>query len=453
MVYTNTILLVDDEKSIRDTLKIVLEDNGYNVFTASDGYEALTYIRDYMIDVLITDLRMPKMDGIKLLEETFKIDSTIGVIFISAYSDIKSAVKAIKMGAFDYIQKSFSTEELLITVEKAIERKRLIEENLKLKNQLKKNYELDGIIGKSDKMQVLFSMISRVANSKATVLLTGESGVGKEVFARLIHNRSPRNNKSFVVINCGAIPENLIESELFGHEKGSFTGATYQKTGKFEQADGGTIFLDEIGELPLSMQVKFLRVLQERKFERVGSLDSLDIDVRIIAATNKNLFEEVKKGNFREDLYYRLNVVHIQIPPLRERKEDIPLLAESFLDKFSKEYNKNLKFIDLDAMNLLVQYHWKGNVRELRNVIERAVVVAEEKEEVLFKKHLPPQIIGKENDTKDEMKSQMTLKEYEKFIINNTLKQVDGNKTKASEILGIKRQTLYNKIKEYGLEI
>lgn len=448
-----TILLVDDEKSILETLKMVLEDVGYKVITADNGYEALNHVKEYIVDILITDLRMPKMDGIQLMKEVLKIDSSIEIIFISAYSDIKCAVKAIKMGAFDYIQKSFSTEELLITVEKAIEKKKLIQENNKLRNQLNRNYKLDGIVGKSDKMQCLFSMVERIAKSKATVLLTGESGVGKEVFARLIHNRSPRRDNNFVVINCGVIPENLIESELFGHEKGSFTGATYQKIGKFEQADGGTIFLDEIGELPLSMQVKFLRVLQERKFERVGSIDSLDIDVRIIAATNKDLFEEVKKGNFREDLYYRLNVVHIEIPPLRERKEDIPLLAESFLDKFAKDYNKNLKFIDLDAMNILVQYNWKGNVRELQNVIERAVVVAEEKEEILLKKHLPFQIVGKENIIEDGEKSHMTLKEYEKLIISNTLKQVEGNKTKAAEILGIKRQTLYNKIKEYGLEI
>lgn len=451
--YIYTILLVDDERSIRDTLKIVLEDSGYRVITAENGYEALKYIKEYIVDVLITDLRMPKMDGIELMKEVLNIDSSIEVIFISAYSDIKCAVKAIKLGAFDYIQKSFSMEELLIIVEKAIERKRLIEENSRLKNELKGRYQYDGIIGKSEKMQMLFSMVNRIADSKATVLLTGESGVGKEVFARLIHNRSSRKDKRFVVINCAAIPENLIESELFGHEKGSFTGASYRKVGKFEQADGGTIFLDEIGELPLAIQVKFLRVLQERQFERVGSLSSIDVDVRIIAATNKDLSEEVKKGNFREDLFYRINVINLKIPPLRERKEDIYLLAERFLDEFSREYNKNLKLIDIETMNILLHHSWKGNVRELRNAMERSVVVAEDNEEVLIKKHLPLEIAENESFIDGQGKTEMNLKDFEKLIIINTLKRVYGNKTKAAEILDIKRQTLYNKIREYGLNI
>lgn len=448
-----TILLVDDEKSIRETLKILLEDAGYKVLLAKDGFEALEYLKDYIIDILITDLRMPKMDGIELMEKALEIYSYIQIIFISAYADIKCAVKAIKMGAFDYIQKSFCVEELLVTVEKAVERKRLIEENYKLRKQIEKSYQYDGVIGKSEKMQLLFSMVDRIANSRATVLLTGESGVGKEVFAKLIHKKSSRRDKKFVTINCGAIPENLIESELFGHEKGAFTGASYTKIGKFEQANGGTIFLDEIGELPLSMQVKFLRVLQERQFERVGSLKSINVDVRVIAATNKDLLEEVKKGNFREDLYYRLNVVNIKIPPLRERKDDIPLLAEKFLDEFSKEYNKKLKLIDIETMNILVQYPWKGNVRELRNVIERSVVVAEENEEILSNHHLPSEIIGQENISESRWKEGITLKEFEKILIINTLKKVNGNKSKAAEILGIKRQTLYNKIKEYNIDL
>lgn len=448
-----TILLVDDEKSIRETLKILLEDAGYKVLLAKDGFEALEYLKDYIIDILITDLRMPKMDGIELMEKALEIYPYIQIIFISAYADIKCAVKAIKMGAFDYIQKSFCVEELLVTVEKAVERKRLIEENYKLRKQIEKSYQYDGVIGKSEKMQLLFSMVDRIASSRATVLLTGESGVGKEVFAKLIHKKSSRRDKKFVTINCGAIPENLIESELFGHEKGAFTGASYTKIGKFEQANGGTIFLDEIGELPLSMQVKFLRVLQERQFERVGSLKSINVDVRVIAATNKDLLEEVKKGNFREDLYYRLNVVNIKIPPLRERKDDIPLLAEKFLDEFSKEYNKKLKLIDIETMNILVQHPWKGNVRELRNVIERSVVVAEENEEILSNHHLPSEIIGQENISESRWKEGITLKEFEKILIINTLKKVNGNKSKAAEILGIKRQTLYNKIKEYNIDL
>ena len=448
-----TILLVDDEKSIRETLKMLLTENGYKVVLASDGFEALDILKNQFIDILITDLRMPKMDGIELMERALKTDPYLGVIFISAYADIKCAVSAIKLGAFDYIQKSFTNDEFLITVESAVKRKKLLEENRHLKRKLENNYKFGQVIGKSDKMQLIFSMIDRIAQSKATVLLSGESGVGKEVFAKLIHERSKRKDKNFVVINCGAIPENLIESELFGHEKGAFTGANQVKIGKFEQADQGTVFLDEVGELPLSMQVKFLRVLQEREFQRVGSLESIKTDIRIIAATNKNLMEEVKNGNFREDIYYRLNVINFEIPPLRERKEDIPLLAEHFLESFTKEYNKDLKIIDIEALSILVNYPWLGNVRELKNTIERAVVVAEKNEETLTKNHIPKEILGEDNNMQYTANEKMTLKEFEKIFITNTLKQTNGNKTKTAEILGVKRQTLYNKIKEYEIKI
>lgn len=447
MLEKHTILLVDDEMSIRETMKIFLEDRGYKVLTASNGFEALDYIKEYMIDILITDLRMPKMDGIELMKKAFEVDSNIEVIFISAYTDIKKAVEAIKLGAYDYITKSFTVDELVHIIEKALERRKLIEENNNLKRQLEGHYDFEGVIGKSEQMQSIFSLVNRIANSKATVLLTGESGVGKDVIAKLIFKKSQRYNKNFVAINCGAIPENLIESELFGHEKGAFTGAITRKIGKFELANEGTLFLDEVGELPLSMQVKFLRVLQEKQFERIGSLESIKVDFRIIAATNKDLYEEVKKGNFREDLYYRLNVVNIKIPPLRERIEDIPLLAERFLNEFSKEYNKNLKFIDIEVLNVLTDYEWKGNVRELRNVMERAVVVAGVNEEILTVKHLPEEIVGSYNQEREKVV--MTLKDYERLIIMNTLKKFKGNKTKAAESLGIKRQTLYNKLKEY----
>lgn len=447
-----TILLVDDESSIRETLKIILEDAGFNVITAKDGFEALDTLKENMVDVLVTDLRMPKMDGIELMKNALEIDPFIEIIFISAYADIKSAVKALKMGAFDYIEKSFSTEELIFTVEKAIERKKLIEENMNLRSRLEKDYDFEGVIGKSEKMQRLFYLINRIANSKANVLLTGESGVGKEVFAKLIHNKSNRISNNFIAINCGAIPENLIESELFGHEKGAFTGAIQTKKGKFELANKGTLFLDEVGELPLQMQVKFLRVLQDKQFYRVGSEENIKVDVRVIAATNKNLWEEIEKGNFRDDLYYRLNVVNIHIPPLRERREDIPLLSEKFLMEFVEEYNKNLKYIDVEAMNYLMDYDWKGNVRELRNVIERSVLVSNFDEEFLLKEHLPKEITGIEPTENMEERSQMSLRDYEKIIIENALKKYDGNKTKAADVLGIKRQTLYNKIKEYGID-
>lgn len=444
------ILLVDDEKSIRDTLSIVLEDAGFSISTAKDGDEALEYIKHNIVDVLITDLKMPRMNGIELLKKVLKVDETLQVIFISAYADIKAAVEAIKLGAFDYIQKSFSSDDLLFTVEKAIERKKIIEENICLKNRLHMKREQKGFIGKSENMQILISTVERIAKSKATVLLTGESGVGKEVLAKLIHQKSERFNKKLITINCGAIPENLIESELFGYEKGAFTGANTLKVGKFQQANDGTIFLDEIGDLPASLQVKLLRVLQERQLERLGSLNSIHIDIRVIAATNKDLLEEVKKGNFREDLYYRLNVINLKIPPLRERVEDIPLLAEYFLDLFSNEYHKNLKFINIEAMSVLLQHQWKGNVRELKNVIERSVAMVDEGEEILSIKHLPVEMSNDKAMERIE-NNHLTLKDLEKMYIINTLKQVRFNKTIAADILGINRQTLYNKMKEYKI--
>ena len=436
------ILIVDDEKSIRETLKIIFNNLNYKVFTAQDGFEAINIIKSNIIDIMVTDLRMPLMDGIELMQQALNIDSSIETIFISAYADIKAAVKVVKMGAFDYIEKSFSTDELIFTIEKAIELRKLKEENRSLRRRIEGKYNYDGVIAKSEAMQKIIDMVSRVANSKANILLTGESGVGKDVMANYIHKRSNRAGNSFIVINCGAIPENLIESELFGHEKGSYTGADRMGKGKFELADKGTIFLDEIGELPLHAQVKFLRVLQEKQIYRIGSEKSISVDVRIIAATNKNLSEEVEKGNFREDLYYRLNVVNLEIPPLRDRKDDIPVLAEYFLMEFSKDYDKKIKYFEVEALNYLMDYEWKGNVRELKNVIERSVLVANDEEELLLKNHLPKEITGLDlNDDINDNKEK-TLADYEKMIIENTLKRYEGNKTKTAEVLGIKRQTL-----------
>lgn len=312
-------------------------------------------------------------------------------------------------------------------------------------------FNSNGIIHMDPKMQVIISTINQVALTKATVLLLGESGVGKEVLAKMIHQKSPRKHKRFVVINCAAIPENLIESELFGHEKGSFTGANYKKIGKFEQAQGGTIFLDELGELSLDMQVKFLRVLQERQLERVGSSDSIDIDVRIIAATNRDLLAELTNGKFREDLYYRINVVSIHIPPLRERKLEIPAMINLFIKEFSKDYKKQLELADIEAMHILVEHDWKGNIRELRNVIERATVVANKNEKVIMTHHLPNEITCNKSLPIGKGKTELTLKEYEKMIILYTLHNCKGSKSKTAEILNIQRQTLYNKLKDYGL--
>ena len=443
------ILIVDDEKSIRETLKIIFSNLKYNVFTAKDGFEAINVLKSNIIDIMVTDLRMPGMDGIELMQKALDIDSSIETIFISAYTDIKAAVKVVKMGAFDYIEKSFSTDELIFTIEKAVELRKLKEENRSLRRRIEGKYNYDGLIAKSDAMQKIIDMVNRIANSKANILLTGESGVGKDVVANYIHKKSNRSNDNFIVINCGAIPENLIESELFGHEKGSYTGADRMGKGKFELADKGTIFLDEIGELPLHAQVKFLRVLQEKQIYRIGSEKSINVDVRIIAATNKNLFEEVEKGNFREDLYYRLNVVNLEIPPLRERKDDIPVLAEYFLIEFVKEYNKEIKYFEIEALKCFMDYDWKGNVRELKNVIERSILVANDEDEILLKKYLPKEITGL--DIKDDNDNKgKTLADYERMIIENTLKRYDGNKTKTAEVLGIKRQTLYNKLKEYN---
>mgnify|MGYP000878738305 FL=1 len=312
---------------------------------------------------------------------------------------------------------------------------------------------MEAIVYNSEKMENIMAIIDDISKTDATVLLTGETGVGKEVLARLIHKKSHRRNNRFVVINCAAIPENLIESELFGHEKGAFTGASYKKIGKFEQAQGGTVFLDEIGELPLNMQVKLLRVLQERQLERIGSNNIIDLDVRVIVATNRNLYEELQKGNFREDLYYRINVINIEIPPLRERKEDIIPLAISFLEEFSKYYNKNLRKIDLETMQILINYPWRGNIRELKNVMERSVVLAKRHQEILTKEYLPVEIRGECELPELRDKTEITLKEYEKILIAYTLNNVGGNKSKAADILGIERKTLYNKLKEYGIHI
>ena len=448
----NTLLIVDDEKSIRETLKIILSDSNYNISTAKDGFEAIDILNNNIIDILITDLRMPKMDGIELMKNALKIDPFIETIFISAYADIKSAVKAVKMGAFDYIEKSFSRDDLIFAIERAAEHRRLKEENRNLKRRVECKYVYEGVIGRSEEMQNVFDIVNRVSNSRASILLTGESGVGKEVIANLIHKKSSRCDKSFVVVNCGAIPENLTEAELFGFEKGSFTGADHMQKGKFELANGGTLFLDEIGELSLQAQVKFLRVLQEKQLYRIGSEKGINIDVRIISATNKNLLDEINKGRFREDLFYRLNVVTIEIPPLRERKDDILQLAEHFMTQFSSEYNKKLKYFDPLSVDYLIDYKWNGNVRELRNAIERSVLIAHEEEEFLMPEYLPQEITGLNCDSLLLEKTEKTLSDYEKMIIRSTLKKYNGNKTKAADILGIKRQTLYNKIKEYNIQ-
>ncbi|MFQ3619559.1 MAG: sigma-54 dependent transcriptional regulator [Spirochaetales bacterium] len=449
-----TVLVVDDEKSIRLTLKMLLEDEGYRAVTAESGEEALSLIEETVVDVLVTDLRMPGMSGLELLDQVKTKDPSIEVIFISAYSDVGSAVQAIKRGAFDYIPKSFRNEEFLITIEKALEKKKLLLEYYLARRQIENRYSAVGYLFRDRKMQVILQALEKIARTNATVLITGESGTGKEVLAKIIHEFSPRKDKPFSVMDCSSIPPTLLESELFGYEKGAFTGANARKIGKFEAANGGTLFLDEIGELPLSMQTRFLRILQEKQFERVGGNQSIALDLRFIAATNKNLEQEVKEGRFREDLYYRLNICRIAVPPLRERKEDIPLLAEHFLQEFSREHNKTLQFLGVDLLLYLMEYPFPGNVRELRNMIEQAVILAGDTEEALSLNALPIQKEEREQWPGQVLSipsDQCKLWQYEKYIIEHTLRKYKGNKQKVAQVLGIKRQTLYNKLKRYGI--
>jgi DNA-binding NtrC family response regulator len=448
----STILIVDDEKSIRVTLKMLLEESGYRVLTAESGNDALKVLDEMVVDVLITDLRMPGMDGLTLMEKAHTKDPSLEVIFISAYSDVVSAVKAIKKGAFDYVPKSFQPEELLITVEKALEKKRLLFEYSLARRQLEQRYTADGYLFRDSKMQAILQSIEKIARSNATVLITGESGTGKEVLAKIIHNKSARRDKKFSIIDCSSIPPNLMESELFGYEKGAFTGASARKIGKFEAANGGTVFLDEIGELPLPMQTRFLRILQDKKFERVGGTQAIALDIRLISATNKNLEQEVKAGSFREDLYYRLNICRINVPPLRERREDIPVLAEEFLKEFSKEYSKALQFIGADVLLYLLDHSFPGNVRELRNLIEQAVILANESDEILTLPLLPLLDDGKREDSPVVPSDGSPLWKYEKYIIECAMKKYGRNKKKVASVLGIKRQTLYNKLRKYELD-
>lgn len=446
------ILLVDDEKKIKETLKIVLENEGYEVQTANNGVEALNLLEKEYFDVTLTDNRMPGMNGLELMREINKNDIKTAVIFITAYADIKDAVEAIKLGAYNYLEKNFTTEELLSVIKEAIEKQKMIEKNDILKKKLKSHSPFHGIVGESKKIKEIKNLIYKIADSKASVLLMGESGTGKELFARAIHQCSQRRNKPFVAINCAALPQTLLESELFGYEKGAFTGALKQKKGKFELANGGTLFLDEIGEMNLETQSKLLRVLQEKEYERVGGLKPIKVDIRIVAATNVDLEEAIKQGRFREDLYYRINVIPIEIPPLRERKEDIPMLAEYFLKVFNGEYGKNIELISMEVLDIFMEYEWPGNARELKNIIESAVAIAGPDDKILGPQHLQAHFVNTKRKDSIEMKEGMSLAEIEKQYIYNTLKKVNWNKSKAAKILNINRQTLYNKIKSLNIK-
>jgi len=385
-----SILIVDDEANIRRVLDAVFSKDGYRVLTAENGKKALDIIStEPDLDVLLCDLIMPDLNGIEVLKSAREINPFLSVVMITAHGTIKTAVDAMRFGAFDYITKPFDMDEIKLIVKNALERRRLLAENTELKQELRSRYKFDEIVGSSGKMHDVYKVIERVANSNATILVRGESGTGKELVARAIHYNSSRAAKPFIAVSCAALPETLLESELFGHEKGAFTGAVGQKAGRFELANQGTLFLDEIAEVSLSMQVKLLRVLQERKFERVGGTKTLSMDVRMIAATNRNLEEAVAMSEFREDLYYRLQVIQVFLPPLRDRREDIPPLVEHFVEKFNNENGRNIKFASPECMDLLMKYDWPGNIRELENAIERGVVLADPASEYITPDLLP----------------------------------------------------------------
>ena len=446
------ILVVDDEDSHRIMLRAVLSEDGYAVTEAADSTDGIMAVEKEAFDVILLDIRMTTMDGIEALTEIRKMSPLVPVLIMTAYASVKTAVEALKAGAFDYLTKPLDIEELKILIEKTLEHYHLRAENLVLKERLGDRFDFTRIIGRSPKMKSLLDTLAMVAPSDATVLIMGESGTGKEVVPNAIHHNSPRAGQPFIKVSCASLPETLLESELFGHKKGAFTGAVYRREGRFQLAHRGTIFLDEVGEMSRATQMKLLRALQEKEFEPVGSAQTIKVDIRVIAATNKDLEKDVKDGRFREDLYYRLNVVPIVLPPLRERKEDISPLTDHFLALYGEKNRKSLKGLSGKALDLLVRYDWPGNIRELENCIERAVIMA--REEVIVPADFPPQIqmLSREEGTNGfNIPSGISLEEMERALIVKTLAETDGNRTRASEILGINRRTLQNKLKQYGL--
>jgi two-component system response regulator PilR (NtrC family) len=453
------ILVVDDEKSMREFLEIMLRKEGYEVACARDGKEALNSLKARPYDLVLSDIRMPGVDGMEVLNRAKENSPGTIVIMITAYGSTESAVEAMKRGAYDYITKPFQVDEIKLIIRKALEKKTLEEENIQLRKELESKYQFGNLVGNSPGMLKVYDLIQRVKDTRANILISGESGTGKELVAKAVHYNSPRKDKSFVTINCSAIPETLMESELFGHMKGAFTGAFSNKQGLFEAAEGGAVFLDEIGELSPSLQVKLLRVIQDRIFRRVGGTEDIEVDVRIITATNKNLEEEVRQGGFREDLFYRLNVIQIKIPPLRERREDIPVLARHFLDRYSRELGKGIKKISEEAMGRLVNYSYPGNVRELENIIERAVAL--ESSSAILPESLPPVVFEKPSEIalREEIElppAGLDLEEVvggiEKGLLLKALQNARGVKKEAAKLLKISFRSLRYRLKKYGLE-
>ncbi len=451
------VLIVDDELSVRESLKMVFKDE-YSLLFAINGEEALNVAQESSPDVILLDIIMPVLDGLTVLEKVKEFNPSIKVIMLTATKTVKTAVRAMRLGAYDYITKPFDVEELSIIVKKALETQKLEEEVKYLRTEVEKKYEFSNIIGKSKEMRDVYSRIAQIADTKSTVLITGESGTGKELVAKAIHYNSSRRDKPFIAINCAAIPETLIEAELFGHEKGAFTDAQARRQGQFELADKGTLFLDEIGDLSLATQAKILRVLQEREFTRIGGVKPLMVDIRLIAATNKNLDEAMSKGVFREDLYYRINVVPVHLPPLRERREDIPLLVNHILAKKAEEEGKKLRGMSKEAMDILATYTWPGNVRELENVIERVTTLCSN--DIITAEDLPANIRGlseitpmKERVLKGNLTLRKAIREFERDIILNALERTNYVQTQAANLLGISRRMLKYKIDYLGIKI
>jgi len=456
------ILIVDDDPLVADSLALFLKGKGYEVAVETDAHRAVRQLRDKAdYDLLLTDVNMPGMDGFALLKQARNVDPNIVTVMLTGYGTIESAVRAMREGAEDYVTKPVIDDEMLITVERALRRRRLSEENERLKRQLHRTLTLENLVGADHRMRKIYETLATVAATRVTVLITGESGTGKSLVARAIHHASPRRDRPFVEVNCGALPETLLESELFGHKRGSFTGAESDRLGKFLRADGGTIFLDEIATASPAFQVKLLRILQERRFERVGDEETVEVDVRVVLATNVDLKTQVEAGRFREDLFHRINVVRIEIPPLRERPGDIPLLADHFLRKCAQDNDKAVGRISDEAMALLVRYPWPGNVRELENAFERAVVLCRGEE--LRPEDFPLEMTGEKEerersqaaDFRSDGRTIQPLKKAlegpEREIIAATLASVNWNRQRAAKLLDINRTTLFNKMRKYGL--
>ena len=448
------VLVVDDEENLRLVLRTLLRRHGYEVETAESGEDALGMADSFGPDVVLTDVRMPKMGGLDLLTTLKAKGNEATVIVMSAYGNMDLALEAMKAGAYDYVQKPFKPDEVVLALRKAEERELLRRENRALRDEIRKEHRFEDILAKSQKMLDIFRTISKIAEYKTTVLVAGESGVGKELVARAIHHKSTRRGGAFVAVNCGAIPENLLESELFGHKKGAFTDAISDRRGLFEEADGGSLFLDEIGELPLSLQVKLLRVLEDEKIRRVGDVKDIKVDVRIITATHRDLMAETRAGRFREDLFYRLNVLPILVPPLRDRREDIPILIDHFVARNNVRLGTSIRGLDTESRRLLFEYAWPGNVRELENTIERAMVLAEG--EQIVAQDLPERL----REARDTVQTQLasgelsvkkTMRIIEEILIRRALQRTKGNRTRAAEVLEISHRALLYKIKDYEI--